>query len=140
MKHGKKTPSHQNTSTSRIKMPAPPLSALQNDPFCLDLYNHFTGHIRNASPHMVELQIFEAIQSTAVHMNISNAFAAATLVDMGLRAPRKAFPASFLDYVDKIRTNTELRQNARPSLMALNEHWHDLRENFVFYTSASSAA
>lgn len=139
MQYDNKTSSHHSTSTPRIKMPAPPSAVIQDDPFSLDIYNHFTCHIHNSSTHMMELRIFEAIQSTAVHMDISNAFAATTLVDLGLRAPRKAFPASFLDFVDKIRTNKELRHNARPSLMALNEHWHYLRENFIFYTMASSA-
>lgn len=124
---------------ARIKLPASGAVAGEKNPFACDLYEHFIFHIRNSNVHLMELRIFEAIQSAAVNMGISNAFAAATLVDLGLRAPRKAFPASFLDYADKARAAGRSHETA-PSLMALNDHWYVLRENFTFYTNTAHVA
>lgn len=54
-----------------------------------------------AIPHSrEEVRILSAIHKTADLVGVSDAYISKTLVDYGLKAPRLAFPADFLDHID----------------------------------------
>lgn len=66
----------------------------------MDIYMRFMRHLRNVPAGDVSVKIVSSIQFTADFLVSSDAHVAKVLVDLGLRAPRQAFPASFLDYAD----------------------------------------
>ena len=65
-----------------------------------EIYTRFVGHMRHVPVSRMEIKILSAIQFTADILDSSDAHIAKELVEMGLRAPRIAFPVEFLDYVD----------------------------------------
>ncbi len=86
-----------NIQTQSI-LPLPPLAAPMHE---MVIYTHFMRHLRHVPTSKVELKILSAIQFTADVSGHSDAHVAKTLVDMGLRAARYAFPAEFLKYTDQ---------------------------------------
>lgn len=64
------------------------------------IYKHFMGHIRNVPVSRMEIKILSSIQFTADILQTSDAHVAKELIEMGLRAPRAAFPMEFLNYID----------------------------------------
>lgn len=66
-----------------------------------EIYLRFMKHIRHVPVSRMEIKILSAIQFTADMMDSSDAHIAKELVEMGLRAPRLAFPNGFLDYADR---------------------------------------
>lgn len=71
------------------------------DPSKKEIYLRFMGHIRHVPVSRPEIKILSAIQYTADAIYSSDAHVAKELVEMGLRAPRLAFPTEFLDYIDR---------------------------------------
>ncbi len=67
----------------------------------IDLYARFMRHLRMVPNSREEIKVLSAIQFTADMMDLTDALVAKTLVNLGLRAPRSAFPASYLEHVDK---------------------------------------
>lgn len=78
-----------------------------------------------------EVKILSAIHKTADLVGTSDAYIAKILVDFGLRAPRLAFPADFLDHID----NTVIRsEQAGFSLLSksykkLIDYWISVGED-----------
>ncbi len=66
-----------------------------------EIYLRFMGHIRHVPVSREEIKILSSIQFTADMTDNSDAYISNVLIDMGLRAPRLAFPNAFLDYADK---------------------------------------
>ena len=64
------------------------------------IYKHFNNHLRTVPISRMEIKILSSIQFTADMLNCSDAHISKELVEMGLRAPRTAFPVEFLDYID----------------------------------------
>ena len=117
------------TGMERIVLPLPPQNA-QEYKFEMDLYARFMRHLRNVPNSRMEIKILSAIQFTADMMDVGDALVAKTLADLGLRAPRKAFPTSFLDFVDKslMRTNWDTG-SAQASVIKLREFWDKIGED-----------
>ena len=66
-----------------------------------EIYSRFMGHLRHVPISREELKVLAAIQFCADMMNFSDAYIAKELVEMGLRAPRMAFPMEFLYFADR---------------------------------------
>jgi hypothetical protein len=85
----------QKISDKKINLPSLP-KAGQDNQFELEVFGHFIGHLRQVPNSRLEIKILSSIHFTADILDTSDALIAKTLVDLGLRAPRKAFPISFL--------------------------------------------
>lgn len=66
-----------------------------------EIFRRFSRHLCHVPVSRMEIKILSAIQFTADMMDMSDAHVSKILVEMGLRAPRLAFPMEFLDYADK---------------------------------------
>lgn len=82
-----------------VFLPLPPLD--DADGLELEIYARFMRHFRLIPSARIEIKILSAIQFTADMVDISDAVVSKTLADMGLRAPRSAFPESYLEHVDR---------------------------------------
>lgn len=91
-----------NSSNTEVLLPLPPsLSDAQEDKGDdMAVYARFMRHLRNVPNSRMEIKVLSAIQFTADITDRSDAHVAKLLVDLGLRAPRMAFPADFLKYAD----------------------------------------
>ncbi len=65
------------------------------------IYTRFMGHMRHVPVSRMEIKVLSSIQFTSDIMDASDAHTAKALIEMGLRAPRMAFPIEFLDYIDR---------------------------------------
>jgi len=84
--------------TEEITLPLPPKL---NEGLALDVYARFMRHVRCVPNSRMTIKVLSAIQFTADLLDHSDAHVAKLLVDHGLRAPRMAFPAEFLRFVDQ---------------------------------------
>lgn len=112
----------------RIALPLPP-----GDPKAraeMEIYARFMRHLRSVPRSTSDIKVLSAIQFTADMLDYGDALVAKILVDLGLRAPRRAFPASFLDYVDRsgLRSGAEYGGPA-PSTLGLRQHWARIGED-----------
>ncbi len=129
--------------TERIALPLPPPLG-EECKFEMEIYATFMRHLRHVPNSRMEIKILSAIQFTADTMDIGDALVAKTLVDLGLRAPRKAFPVAFLDFVDRTSHRKALDHSgtACTHILDLREHWDligedrfapDLRTKYAAY-------
>jgi hypothetical protein len=120
---------HDDYDKERIALPLPPCG--EGDVrFEMDVYARFMRHLRNVPNSRMDIKILSAIQFTADMMDTGDALIAKTLVDLGLKAPRAAFPLSFLDFVDKSRMRNSWEFGAPvPSILKLGHHWDKIGEN-----------
>ena len=89
-----------------------------------EIYLRFMGHMRRVPVNRVEIKVLSSIQFTADMMDCSDASIAKTLVDMGLRAPRLAFPNAFLDFIDRAMMRRGWDVGAPSAgMLALQEQW-----------------
>lgn len=122
----------------RVVLPLPPaiadLGAGQDTRFEMEVYARFMRHLRDVPNSRIEIKVLAAIQFTADMMDLADALVAKTLVDLGLRAPRKAFPVSFLDFCDKciLRRSWEcggVNAGPPPAIALLKDHWDSTGED-----------
>ena len=109
----------------------PVISAdVMHDGIETEIYARFMRHLRNVPNSRTEIKVLSSIQFTADMMDISDALVAKILVDMGLRAPRRAFPGSYLDHADSalMRSGWEIGHPGE-SLLALKKHWDGIGED-----------
>ncbi len=64
-----------------------------------DIYCRFIKHLRHVPISRMEIKILSSIQFCADMMDSSDAYIAKELVEMGLRAPKIAFPQEFIDFM-----------------------------------------
>ena len=116
----------------KIILPLPPamtdLDAGQDTRFEMDIYARFMRHLRDVPNSRMDIRILAAIQFTADALEMSEALIAKTLVDLGLRAPRRAFPGTFLDFCDRAvlrRTQDQSGVGSVPpqAVLLLKDHW-----------------
>lgn len=119
-----------------------PLSIFENSPITLpqrmdvegssteaDICIRFLRHLTAVPSSQLDIKVLSAIQFVADIMDYSDAHIAKTLVDMGLRAPRKAFPASYLDHADGSLLRDTWEVGApNLALQQLAAHWQTLGE------------
>jgi len=128
-------PTSHNTGydIERTVLPLPP-SMGEEDRFAMEIYARFMRHLRHVPNSRMDIKILSSIQFTADVMDTSDALVSKTLVDLGLRAPRVAFPLAFLDYVDNCfrravwDAGPDLPQ---ASLVTLKNHWDRIGEEGV---------
>ncbi len=112
----------------RINLPAPPCDPQARAE--MDIYVRFIRHLRHVPNTRADIKILSAIQFIADMTDHSDAHVAKVLVDLGLRAPRMAFPAEFLEYADQalMREKWELGGPSN-TLLALKNHWNRIGED-----------
>lgn len=90
----------------------------------------FMQHLQHVPNNRVEIRILSSIQFTADMLDYSDAHIARILVDMGLRAPRMAFPATFLDFADNalMRSGWDVG-GPSPALLDLKLYWDRIGED-----------
>ncbi|MGB4056783.1 MAG: hypothetical protein WBK77_01725 [Alphaproteobacteria bacterium] len=123
-----RTHTKSNFDSDIVALPLPPQLYGTGDD--MEVYARFMQHLRNVPSSRMEIKILSAIQFTADIMDHSDAHVAKLLVDLGLRAPRMAFPADFLKYADMamMRSGWEVG-GPTPGIEALKEHWDRIGED-----------
>ncbi len=109
-------------SSDRIRLPQ--LDVMHACHEHKEVYLRFMGHLRKVPVNRLEIKILSSIQFTADMMDCSDAHIAKFLVDMGLRAPRLAFPNAFLDFMDGSLMRRGWRVGApSDAMIELQEQW-----------------
>lgn len=108
-------------SNDNFALPLPPEKEKSED---MAVYGRFLRHLRCVPTSRMEIKILSAIQFTADMEGLHDAHVSKILVELGLRAPRLAFPQDFLKYAD----NAVLREDwevgsASPALRSLARDW-----------------
>ena len=117
--------------TDKITLPQPERAHVMPEQW--SIYTRFMGHMRHVPVSRMEIKILSAIQFTADMMDISDAHTAKALVEMGLRAPRIAFPIEFLDYIDNalMRCGWDIGAPSK-EMMELRDQWLTRQEQPSF--------
>jgi len=115
----------------RIALPLPPCGA--EGSACREemaIYARFMRHLRHVPNGRLEIKILSAIQFAADMLGYSDARIAKLLVDCGLRAPRIAFPADFLEFADQALMRSGWQVGGPgTALLALKAHWDAIGED-----------
>jgi hypothetical protein len=111
-----------------VFLPLPPLGESEN--LELEVYAKFMRHIRLVPNSRMDIKILSAIQFTSDILDLNDALVAKMLADMGLRAPRCAFPQDYLDHVDRslMRSGFEVG-SACASTIDMKRFWDDIGED-----------
>ena len=111
-----------------VFLPLPPLDGADN--LDLEVYARFMRHIRLVPNSRLDIKVLSAIQFTSDMMDMSDAVVSKMLADMGLRAPRKAFPEAYLDHVDDslMRSGWEVAGPCASSV-DMKRFWNDIGED-----------
>jgi hypothetical protein len=120
------------TRREQVILPLPPTPSSEDTRFEMEVYARFMRHLRQVPNSRMEIKILSSIQFTADMLEIAEALVAKTLVDMGLRAPRKAFPIAFLDFCDKCLSRQSWSGGYEiggppPAVATLGQHWNGFR-------------
>ncbi|MBL4804801.1 MAG: hypothetical protein JKY71_08040 [Alphaproteobacteria bacterium] len=93
-------PTHtsRHATEDQTILPLPPQKEQEAE---LEIYARFMRHLRHVPNSRTEIKVLSAIQFTADMLDYSDAHIAKALVEMGLRAPRMAFPADYLKFADR---------------------------------------
>lgn len=109
------------------KLPLPPA---REDSAEMETYARFMRHLRHVPNSRNEIKILSAIQFTADMQGLSDAHVAKILIDLGLRAPRVAFPAEFLSYADQALMRERWALGGPSSgLLELQSFWSSIGED-----------
>lgn len=116
---------------THILLPLPPLEPTdENAKFEMDIYVRFMRCLRNVSNLRRETAILTSLQfvSDMVEMPIKEVVG--ILVDLGLRAPRTAFPESYVKLIDQstMQDIYDVRRSQFP-LKDLRHHWQAIGED-----------
>lgn len=111
-----------------VFLPLPPLDGATKD--VMEVYGRFMRHVRLVPNSNIYIKILSGIQFTADMMDLSDALVSKMLADMGLRAPRKAFPESYLDHVDRsLMRDITQTGSACESSIDMKRFWDDIGED-----------
>jgi len=96
----------------------------------MDIYARFMRHLRLIPHNREEIKILISIQFVSDMTASSEAHVSKVLVDLGLRAPRSAFPADYLAYTDASMMREGFEYGA-PSqgIKDLVTHWSEIGED-----------
>ncbi|MCB9989425.1 MAG: hypothetical protein H6868_08880 [Rhodospirillales bacterium] len=113
----------------KVILPLPPSNS-DDKKFEMEVYARFMRHIRHVPTSRLEIKILSAIQFTADMMDQSDALVAKMLVDMGLLAPRKAYPGDFLEFADRSLQRAAWEAGGpTATVVALRRHWDRIGED-----------
>ncbi len=93
-----------------------------------EIYMSFIRALREGPSRRMEVRILSAIHRAADATDNSDAYTARVLVDMGLMAPRLAFPGDFLDHIDATTYRQMPLRSMPAAYIALGEHWAAIGE------------
>lgn len=120
-----------------VMLPSAPL-ATHGDEF--NIHAAFMRALR-AAPGRMEIKILNAVQSCADATDNSDAYVSKILVDMGLRAPRLAFPGDFLDHIDSAVSRSRVHPNPlSASYVELIGHWQMIGDDRTSFTPVSQSS
>jgi hypothetical protein len=121
----------------RVALPLPPHLTEEHHEE-MEIYARFMRHLRHVPNNRMEIKILSAIQFTADMLDYSDAHIAKVLVELGLCAPRMAFPAAFLSYADQVlmRSNATF-SNPSQELSNLKGFWDTIGESKLAAFKAS---
>lgn len=121
---------NKNHKINLLTLPLPPEDPCGLQRMEMDVYARFMRHVRTVPCSRPEIQVLAAIQFVADMMNLEDADVTRILVDLGLRAPRLAFPEAYLEFAD-MALMREVHQigMASVSLHALKAHWDEIGED-----------
>ena len=110
------------TNTETVTLPLPPEV---HESETMKVYARFMQHLRCVPNSRQEIKVLSAVQFTADMMDHSDAHIAKVLVELGLRAPRMAFPAEYLTFADQslMRNGWEVGGLSQ-ALLELREFWN----------------
>ncbi len=113
---------------ANILLPLPPLR--MEAEFEMEVYVRFMRSIRHISNTRQNMDVLMAIQFVAEMMQIPNMQVSKILVDLGLRAPRMAFPEPYLQLIDQLAMR-EIHDigYANHALRDLRHYWQAIRED-----------
>ena len=113
--------------TENISLPLPPEKEASSE---IDIYARFMRHLRHVPNSRPEIKVLSAIQFTADMSDYSDAHVSKMLVEMGLKAPRMAYPAEFLTYADQalMRSGWDVG-GPSPALLELQAFWNRIGED-----------
>ncbi len=111
-----------------VFLPLPPLDG-QGD-LELEVYARFMRHIRLVPNSRIDIKVLSAIQFTSDMLDLNDAIVTKMLADMGLRAPRRAFPEAYLNHVDQslMRTGWDVGGPCASSI-DMKRFWDDIGED-----------
>lgn len=89
-----------------------------------DICIRFLRHLSLVPSSRLDIKILSSIQFVADTMDYNDAHVSKILIDNGLRAPRSAFPAAFLNFIDVSFTRDAL---------AINSSYNDLRDLALYW-------
>lgn len=117
-----------NTFSSRIVLPLPPADPVAQA-MEMDVYAQFMRHLRHLNHSRIEVKILNSIDYVAHMTGNSEAHVAKILVDLGLRAPRFALPASYLDFADTAMVRPTYSLAPSQALKELEHHWEEIGDD-----------
>ena len=88
-----------------------------------DIYMAFLHAFRDGANRRMEVRLLTAIHRAADVTENSDAYVSRVLADMGLLAPRLAFPGDFLDHVEATLQRDRPLMGMPASYEALLRHW-----------------
>ncbi|MDD3021603.1 MAG: hypothetical protein PHX61_11600 [Alphaproteobacteria bacterium] len=124
------TEQNKNQNVDPIYLPFPPEDPHEAAKTEMEIYARFMRHLRTVPCSRQEIQILTAMQFVADMMVLDDAYVAKVLVDLGLRAPRLAFPEMYLEFVDAalMRDGYEIG-SANRDMVELKMHWDAIGED-----------
>lgn len=123
---------NDNLPIERVILPLPSLahSDSPEQKFEMNAYARFMRHLRHVANSREDIKVLSAIQFVADMMDVQDAEIARLLVDLGLRVPRMALPATYLDYVDNALMRDEWEPgSASAAVRDLRDHWNRIGED-----------
>ena len=120
------------TNTQEITFPKSPpsgdeITTIRSEDMMI--YSRFMNHLFFVPTSRMDIRILSSIQFTGDILGYSDAHISKVLVDLGLRASRAAFPATFLEYADGALIRTVWDVGAPSSaLKELDKYWVGRRE------------
>lgn len=98
-----------------------------------EIYMSFIRSLREGPSRRMEVRVLTAIHRAADATDNSDAYVSRVLADMGLMAPRLAFPGDFLDHVDANLMRDRKLHAVPPSYTALAYHWSAIGEDLYAF-------
>lgn len=119
----------QTSFKERIILPFPPEDDVASSDK-MDIYARFMRHLRCVANSREDIRVLSAIQFVADMMDRDDAEIASVLVELGLRAPRMAFPERYLDFIDRCYLRATYRaMDATGAVDHLRFFWSEIGED-----------
>jgi hypothetical protein len=123
-------PVNRTTAHTPVILPCLPEHA---GPTERDIYMSFIRAVREGPSRRMEVRILTAIHRAADQTDNSDAYVSRVLTDLGLMAPRLAFPGDFLDHIDANLVRSRPLRSVPASYLALAHHWAAIGEDLYAF-------